>query len=73
MIAEKMLKKLCRTRSSPKKNTRVIVLDKLTGREIYSMLLLSSGNTSTCQKYFGEVFPNKNFDWKKIYITKGSH
>ena len=32
------------------------------------MLLLSSGNTSTCQKYFGEVFPNKNFDWQKIYV-----
>ena len=27
------------------KNTRVIVLDKLTAREIYSVLLLSSGNT----------------------------
>ena len=50
------------------KNTRVIVLDKLTSREIYSVLLLSSGNTPTSQKYFGKVFPNENFDWKKIYI-----
>ena len=44
------------------------ILDKLTVREIYSVLLLSSGNTPTSQKYFGKVFPNKNFDWKKIYI-----
>ena len=50
------------------KNTRVIVLDKVTEREIYSVLLLSSGNTPTSQKYFGKVFPNENFDWKKIYI-----
>ena len=41
------------------KNTRVIVLDKLTAREIYSVLLLSSGDTPTFQKYFGKVFPNE--------------
>ena len=50
------------------KNTRVIVLDKLTSREIYSVLLLSSGNTPTSQKYFGKVFPNEKLDSKKIYI-----
>ena len=50
------------------KNTRVIVLDKLTAREIYSTVLLSLGNTPTSKKYFGKVFPNENFDWKKIYI-----
>ena len=50
------------------KKTRVIVLDKLTARKIYSVLLLSSGNTPTSQKYFGKVLPNVNFDWKKIYI-----
>ena len=32
------------------------------------MLLLSSGNTPTSEKYFGKVFPNENFNWKKIYI-----
>ena len=50
------------------KNTRIIALDKLTAREIYSVLLLSSGNTPTSQKYFDKVSPNENFDWKKIYI-----
>ena len=50
------------------KNTRIIALDKLTAREIYSVLLLSSGNTPTAQIYFDKVFPNENFDWKKIYI-----
>ena len=32
------------------------------------MLLLSSGNTQTSQKYFGKVFRNKNLDWKRVYI-----
>ena len=50
------------------KNTTVIVLGKLTAREIYSVLLLSSGNTSTSQKYSDKVFWNENFDWKKIYV-----
>ena len=45
-----------------------MMLDKLTAREIYSVLLLSWGNTPTSQKYFGKVFWNENFDWKKTYI-----
>ena len=49
------------------RNTRVIVLDKLTAREICSVLLLSPSNTPTSEKYFGKFFPNENFDWKKIY------
>ena len=50
------------------KNTKAIVSEKLTSREIRSVLLLSSGNMPTTQKYFDKVFSNKNFDWKKIYI-----
>ena len=52
------------------KTLRVIVLEKVTAREIYSVLILSSGNTSTSQKYFDKVFPNENFDCKKIYILQ---
>ena len=50
------------------KNTGVIVLEKLTAGKIYSVLLLSSGNIPTSQKYFIKVFPNEKFDWKKMYI-----
>ena len=50
------------------KNTRAVVLGKLTAREIYSVLLLSSGNIPTFQKYFDNVFQNEIFDWKKMYI-----
>ena len=38
------------------KNTRAIVLDKFTMREIYSVLLLSPGNIPTSQKHFHKVF-----------------
>ena len=44
------------------KNTTIIALDELTATGVYSVLLLSSGNTPTSQKYFGKIFPNKNFD-----------
>ena len=57
-----------KTRIKKLKNTRVIVLEKITVKEIDSVLILSSGNTPTSQKYSGNVFPNENFDWKKIYI-----
>ena len=51
-----------RTRQSPNKKARMIVSDKITAREIYSALLLLSGNTPTSQKYFDKAFPNENFD-----------
>ena len=51
------------------KNTRAIMLDKLTAREIYSVLQQLSGNTPTSQKYFGKIFLNENLDWKKIYTA----
>ena len=50
------------------KSTKVIALEKLTTRETYSVLLLSSDNTPTSQKYFSKIFPNENFGWKRIYI-----
>ena len=40
------------------KSTKVIVLGKLTAREIHSVLLISSGNTPTSQKHFGKILPN---------------
>ena len=58
------------------KNTIVIILDKLTAREIYSALLLSSGNIPTSQKYFEKFFQMKisilkefqrNFQYKILY------
>ena len=46
------------------------VLDKLIAREIYSVLLVSSGNLPASQKYFDKNFSNEIFNWKKMYITE---
>ena len=62
--------KLCRTRPSPNKNIRVTVLDKLIAKDIYSVLLLSSGNLPVSQKYFDKNFSNKIFIWKKMCVTE---
>ena len=71
MIAKKMSKKKYVVQDHHLiKKTTVIVLEKIIAREIYSVFMLSSGNTPTSQKYFGKVFPNENFDWKKIYILE---
>ena len=64
---KKFWNKLCCTRTRAR--ARAIVLHKLTMRELYSVvLLLSSGNIPTSQKYYHKVFPNENFDWDNIYI-----
>ena len=53
------------------KNTRVIVLDKLTAREIYSVLLLSSGNTPTSQNILAKFFQMKtSIGTKFIYYQE---
>ena len=65
-IAKRMLKQICCTRLSSNKNTRAIVLPKLTAREFYSVLLLSSGKIPTSQKYYDKVFSNENLNWKKF-------
>ena len=44
-----------------KRNTSVNVFDKLTARKIYPVLLPSSSNISTSQKYFDKAFPNEHF------------
>ena len=64
---KKFWNKLCCTRTRAR--ARAIVLHKLTMRELYSVvLLLSSGNIPTSQKFYHKVFPNENFDWDNIYI-----
>ena len=50
------------------KIARILTLDKLTAREIHSILISSLKNKPTSQNYFENSFPNYNFDWKQIYL-----
>ena len=72
MIAKKMSKKHVVQDHNLIKNTRVIVLEKLTATETHSVIILSSGNPLTSQKYFGKVFPELRLK-ENLYITKSSH
>ena len=50
------------------KNATILILDKLTATEIYSVLISSLKNKSTSQNYFENSFPNYTFDWKQFYL-----
>ena len=50
------------------KNARILTLDKLTSKEIYSVSISSPKNRHTSQNYFENSFPNYSFDWKQIYL-----
>ena len=44
------------------KNARILKLDKLTAKELCSILILSLKNKPTSQSYFDNSFPNYTFD-----------
>ena len=50
------------------RNARILTLDKLTAKEIYSVLVLSLKNKPTSQNYFENSFRNYTFDRKQIYL-----
>ena len=50
------------------KNAKILTLDKLTAKEIYSILISSLKNKPTSKNYFQNSFPNWIFDWKQIYL-----
>ena len=50
------------------KNVRILTLDKLKAKEIYSILISSIKNKPTSQSYSENSFPNYTFDWKQIYL-----
>ena len=51
------------------KNARILTLDKLKAKEIYSILISSIKNKPTSQSYSENSFPNYTFDWKQIYLS----
>ena len=50
------------------KNARILTLDKLMAKEIYSILISSLKNKPTSQSYFENLFPNYIFDWNQIHL-----
>ena len=48
--------------------TRIVSINKLNARELYSTLMSNIENKTTSQIYFEKMFPNKPIKWGKIYL-----
>ena len=49
------------------KGARILPLDKLSSKEIYSILISNIVNKPTSNIYFEKLFENTTLDWNKIY------
>ena len=50
------------------KNNRIVALEKLHSKEIYSLIISKDMSTPTSQQYFKTLFPHLNLDCKLIYL-----
>ena len=51
------------------RGSMIIILEKLSSKELYSLLISAIDNQPTSQKYFGNLFPNIELPCKEIYLT----
>ena len=51
------------------KGVRTLPLDKLSSKEIYSILISNIVNKPTSNIYFEKLFENTTLDWNKIYLS----
>ena len=51
------------------KGARILPLDKLSSKEIYSILISNIVNKPTSNIYFEKLFENTTLDWNKIYLS----
>ena len=50
------------------KNNRIVALEKLHSKEIYSLIISLNMSTPTPQQYFKTLFLHLNLCWKLIYL-----
>ena len=51
------------------RRSRIIILEKLSSKELYSLLISAIEYQRTSQKYFDNLFPNIELPRKEIYLT----
>ena len=51
------------------KGARILPLDKLSSKKIYSILISNIVNKPTSNIYFEKLFENTTLDWNKIYLS----
>ena len=50
------------------RGSRIMILEKLNSKELYSLLISAINHQPTSQKYFDNLFPNIELPWKEIYL-----
>ena len=50
------------------KNNLLLSLEKLTAKELYSILISKKSSIPTSQQFFNTLFPDLNLDWMLIYL-----
>ena len=50
------------------KKARILTLEKLSSKELYSILITKFKNKPSSNVYFEKILPNMKLDWIKIYI-----
>ena len=50
------------------KRARILTLEKLSSKELYSILITKLTNKPSSNVYFEKIFPNIKLNWRKIYI-----
>ena len=48
---------------------RIVILQKLNSKELYSVLIFAIDHQPTSQKYFNKLFPNTKLTWEKNYLN----
>ena len=51
------------------KELEILSLNKLSSKEIYSILIPKTVNKPTSNIYFEKLFANTTLDWSKIYLS----
>ena len=51
------------------RDSRIIILEKLSPKELYSLLISAIDHQPTSQKCFDNFFPNIELPWKDIYLN----
>ena len=49
--------------------SRIIILEKLSSKELYSLLISAKTHQPTSQKHFDNLFSNVELPWKEIYLN----
>ena len=51
------------------RSSRIIILEKLNSKELYSLLISAINHQPTSEKYFDNLFSKVELPWKEIYLN----